>query len=78
MVEDCWSRQIPELWELGGVDDDSGELVMLVIACVGMQEGATHSDDGIRSRHLQLEVRVVRDRHELSVAWPPQDGVVGP
>ena len=51
---------------------------MLAIAHEGMREGATHSDDTVRSRHLQLEVGVVEDRHELGVAWPPQDGVVGP
>ena len=51
---------------------------MLAIACIGIQKGATHGDDVIWSRHLQLEVGVVGDRHELGVAWPPQDGMVGP
>ena len=32
---------------------------------------------GSRS-HLQLEVGVVGDRHELGVARAPQDGVIGP
>ena len=32
---------MPELWELGGVDDGSGELKMLTIAHEGMREGAT-------------------------------------
>ena len=27
-------------------------------------------DDAVWARHLELEVGVVRDRHELSVAWP--------
>ena len=51
---------------------------MLAVARVGVRKGATHSDDVVRSRHLQLEVGVVGDRHELGVAWPPQDGMVGP
>ena len=51
---------------------------MLAVAREGMQKGTTHSDDAVRSRRLQLEVGVVEDRHELGVAWPPQDGVVGP
>ena len=51
---------------------------MLAVARVGVQKGATHSDDGVRSQHLQLEVGVVGDRHELDVAWPSQDGMVGP
>ena len=51
---------------------------MLAVARVGMQKGATHSDDVVRSQHLQLKVGVVGDYHELGVAWPPQDGVVRP
>ena len=52
--------------ELDRVDNGSGELVMLAIACVGVQKGATHSDDAIQSQHLQLEVGVVGDRHNLA------------
>jgi hypothetical protein len=33
-------------------------------------------DDAYWPRHLHLEVGVVRDRHELGVAWTPKDGVV--
>ena len=51
---------------------------MPMVAHEGMQEGATHSDDAVWSRHLQLEVGVVGDSHELGVAWSPQDGVVEP
>ena len=51
---------------------------MLAVAHVGVRKGATHSDDVVRPRYLQLEVGVVGDRHELGVAWPSQDGVVGP
>ena len=34
-------------------------------------------DDTVRSWHLELEVGVVGDGHELGVAWPSQDCVVG-
>jgi hypothetical protein len=33
-------------------------------------------DDPVRPRHLEFEVSVVWDGHELSVAWAPQDGMV--
>ena len=51
---------------------------MLAVACEGVREGATHGDDTVWSRHLQLEVGVVGDCHESCVAWSPQDGLVGP
>jgi hypothetical protein len=35
-------------------------------------------DDPVGARHLELEVGVVGDGHELGVAWPPQHCVVGP
>jgi hypothetical protein len=34
-------------------------------------------DDPIGARHLELQVGVVGDGHELRVAWPPQYCVVG-
>ena len=37
----------------------SGELVMLAVAHVGVQKCATHGEDVIRQRHLQLEVGIV-------------------
>jgi hypothetical protein len=35
------------------------------------------SDDPIRARHLELEVGVVGDSHELGVAWSSQHRMVG-
>jgi hypothetical protein len=35
------------------------------------------SDDPVGPRYLELEVGVVRDGHELPVAWPPQHDVIG-
>jgi hypothetical protein len=34
-------------------------------------------DDPVGARHLELEVGVVGDDHELGVAWSPQHRVVG-
>ena len=31
----------------------------------------------MRTRHLELEVSVVGDDHELGVAWSAQDGMIG-
>ena len=52
VVEDCWSHQIPKRWKLSGVDDGSGELIMLAVTHVGMREGTTYGDDAVRSWHL--------------------------
>jgi hypothetical protein len=35
-----------------------------------------HGDDSLGSGHLQLEVGVVGDRHELRICQPPEDRVV--
>jgi hypothetical protein len=37
----------------------------------------THGDDPLRARHLELEVGVVWEGHELGVKWPPQNSMVG-
>jgi hypothetical protein len=34
-------------------------------------------DDPVGARHLELEVSVVGDGHELGIAWPPQYRAVG-
>ena len=47
----------------------------LDLALVGLLEGGVDSDDPMGALHLQLEVCVVGDGHELRVAWSSQDGV---
>ena len=47
----------------------SSETAALNLALIGMLEGGANSDDPAGARHLQLEVRVVGDGHELRVAW---------
>jgi hypothetical protein len=39
-------------------------------------ENRADGDDSVRPRHLELEVGVVQDGHELRIAWQPKHGVV--
>ena len=50
----------------------------LDVALVGMLAGRADGDDALWPWHLELEVSVVGDGHELGIAWSSQDGVVGP
>ena len=47
----------------------------LDLALVGPLEGGADGDDPMGAQHLQLEVCVVGDSHELCIAWTSQDGV---
>ena len=49
----------------------------LDLALIGALEGGANADDPTWTRHLQLQIGVVGDGHELRVAWTFQDGVVG-
>ena len=61
-----------------GLHDSLGVLNAFDIAVVCMLVRGLDSDDAVGARHLELEVGVVRDRHELGVAWAPQDSVISP
>jgi hypothetical protein len=50
----------------------------LHVAFVRVSVRGSDGDDPVRTRHLELEVRVVGDGHELGVARSPQHRVVGP
>jgi hypothetical protein len=54
-----------------------GVLHALHIAFVRVSVRGPDGDDPVGARHLELEVGVVGDGHELGVAWPPQHCVVG-
>jgi hypothetical protein len=41
-----------------------------------MLVSGVNGDDPVGPRHLEFEVGVVWDGHELCIAWPPQHGVV--
>ena len=71
--------------ELVEVDDEGldlydslGVLDALDVTVVCMLLHGLDSDDAVGARHLELEVGVVRDHHELGVARPSQDGVISP
>ena len=55
-----------------------GLLNALDVALVGVLARHADGDDAVRTRHLELEVGVVGDSHELGVAWSAQYHVVGP
>jgi hypothetical protein len=60
--------------------DSAGGLSVLHalhVAFVRVSVRGSDSDDPIGPRHLELEVGVVGDGHELGVAWTPQHCVVG-
>jgi hypothetical protein len=52
-----------------GLDESLGVLHSLHVAFVRVAVRGSDSDDPIRARHLELEVGVVGDDHELGVAW---------
>jgi hypothetical protein len=49
----------------------------LHVAFVRVSVRGADGDDPVGARHLELEVGVVGDGHELGIAWPPQHRVVG-
>jgi hypothetical protein len=60
-----------------GFGEGLGVLHALHVAFVCVSVRGADGDDPVRARHLELEVGVVRDGHELGVAWSPQHCVVG-
>ena len=60
-----------------GLGESLGVLHALHVAFVRVAVRGSNGDDPIRARHLELEVGVVGDNHELGVAWSPQHCVVG-
>jgi hypothetical protein len=51
-----------------------GDAVLLAV--VGLLEAALNGDDPLRAKHLELEVGVVGDGHELGEARSIEEGVV--
>jgi hypothetical protein len=87
----CWFEVVGvalRIWHLLGealqVGDEGlgfGEglsvLYALHVAFVRVSVRGADGDDPVGARHLELEVGVVGDGHELGVAWSPQHCVVG-
>jgi hypothetical protein len=60
-----------------GFSEGLGVLHALHVAFVCVSVRGADGDDPVGARHLELEVGVVGDDHELGVAWSPQHSVVG-
>jgi len=60
------------------LDYSVGLLGALDVALIGVLACRANGDDAIWSQHLELEVGVVGDGHELGITWPSQNRVVGP
>ena len=52
------------------------DVVVLLFVEVGLLKVATYSDDPMWARHLELQVGVVRDGHELGEVLSIEEGVV--
>jgi hypothetical protein len=61
-----------------GLGDGLGVLHAFHVAFVRVAVRGSDGDDSVGAWHLELEVRVVGDDHELGVARSPQHRVVGP
>jgi hypothetical protein len=60
-----------------GFGEGLSVLHALHIAFVRVSVHGSDGDDPVGARHLELEVGIVGDGHELGVAWSPQHCVVG-
>jgi hypothetical protein len=58
-------------------DEGLSILHALHVAFVRVSVRGSDGDDPVGAQHLELEVGVVGDGHELGVAWSPQHCVVG-
>jgi hypothetical protein len=71
-------RHLGEALQVGDEGLRFGEgLGVLHVAFVRVSVRGANGDDSVGARHLELEVGVVGDSHELGVAWSPQHCVVG-
>jgi hypothetical protein len=63
--------------EVLGFGEGLGVLHALHVAFVRVSVRGADGDDPVGARHLELEVGIVGDGHELGVTWSPQHCVVG-
>jgi hypothetical protein len=61
-----------------GLGEGLGVLHAFHVAFVSVAVHGPDGDDSLGARHLELEVGVVGDGHELGVAWSSQHRVIGP
>ena len=67
---------LPDGCELLRSEGCRSDLVALDLGLIGPLERSADGDDPMRAWHLELEVGVVGDGHELSVTRSPQNGMV--
>jgi hypothetical protein len=60
-----------------GFGEGLSVLHTLLVAFVRVSVRGSDGDDPVGAQHLELEVGIVGDGHELGVAWSPQHCVVG-
>jgi hypothetical protein len=60
-----------------GLDDGFGVLNAFHVALVSVAICGSDGEDSLGAWHLEFEVRVVGDDHELGVAWSSQHRVIG-
>jgi hypothetical protein len=74
-------RLLGEAFQVGdeglGLGDGLSILHAFHVALVSVAVHGSDSDDSVGARHLELQVRVVGDDHELSVARSPQHHMIG-
>jgi hypothetical protein len=74
-------RLLGEVFHVGdeghGFGESLGILHSLHVAFIHVSVCGADGDDPIGAWHLELEVGVVGDDHELGIAWSPQHRVVG-
>jgi hypothetical protein len=77
----CIRHLLGEALQVGdeglGFGEGLSVLHALHVAFVRMSVRGSDGDDPVGARHLELEVGVVGDGHELGVAWSPQYCMVG-
>jgi hypothetical protein len=75
-------RLLGEAFQVGdeglGLSEGLNVLHAFHVAFVRVAVRGSDGDDPVRARHLELEVGVVGDDHELGIAWSSQHRVVGP
>jgi hypothetical protein len=66
----------PDSGKISGsnIDHDNGSALLLVE--ISFRRRGHHHNDSLWAEHLELQATIVRDGHELGVAWLPQQSVV--
>jgi hypothetical protein len=77
----CVGRLLGEAFQVGdeGLELSDGLSVLHTfhVALISVAVRGSDGDDSIRARHLELQVRVVGDSHELGIARSSQHRVIG-